>query len=100
MAKDTDLADRNGLALVSEGKPPELRVVREALYAHGRGGFDKRDDLLALLRELRWLLRPSAGLLVKVTDESLKKDYRVERREMGQHDALPVSLPRPRYECA
>ena len=43
----THLPNRNRPPLVSQREPAELRVVREALNAHGLGGLDEGDDFLA-----------------------------------------------------
>ena len=55
MNEQPHLPDGDGLALVAERDPTELRVVGESLYADRFGGLDESDNFLASLREL-WRL--------------------------------------------
>ena len=70
----THLSNGDGLTLVSESEPTELRIIGELLDTNGGGCLDQSNDFLALLRELRWPLRLAARGLVKVVQELAEDD--------------------------
>ena len=65
----THLADSDRLSLVSKRETTQLGVVRETFYANGLCGLDESDNLLTLLRELRWFLRLPTCRLVEVVEQ-------------------------------